>query len=284
MMIKENEPLEKYTTFRMGGNAKKMYFPETVDELCDLIKSDDNILSHVIGGGSNILINDQKEYEHVLCLKNFNKKMVAFGNGHYYVGSSVSLQKLIKTIQTDGYGGIEYLFSVPGLTGGAIYMNAGRGKKYGKCISDYLTEVEVLRHGEICRIDKTSCCFSYRTSIFQNMPDCIILGAKFKFPQVSRKESEMRIQERIHLCKKNQDMTSPNFGTVFCESNKYIMAFVKKFHPGYKNGCTFSAKTANWMLRGKNGTFEQAISLLNKVRRWHCLFGQKCRTEVRIWS
>lgn len=284
MIVKENEPLSEYTTFRMGGNAKKLYFPETVQELCDLVKSDKNILNYVIGGGSNLLINDQKEYSRVLCLKSFNRKMDTLRDGHYYVGASVHLQKLIKTINANGFGGIEYLFSVPGLVGGAIYMNAGRGKKYNMSISDYLLEVDVLRQGKFYTIDKKNCGFSYRTSIFQNMPDCIIVGARFRFPKISEEESAVKIQERINLCKKNQDMSAPNFGTVFCESNKYIMTLVKKFHPGYENGCSYSSKTANWMLRGEKGTYEQAIRLLNKVKRWHSLLGQECRTEIRIWN
>ena len=79
-------------------------------------------------------------------------------------------------------------------------------------------------------------------------------------------------------------MSAPNFGTVFCESNKYIMTLVKKLRLGYQNGCAFSGKTSNWMLRGKEGTFEQAMKLLNKVQKWHRMFGRNCRTEVEIWE
>ena len=45
MKVLENEPLKKYTTFRMGGNAKKMYFPENIEELESLVKNDPDILT-----------------------------------------------------------------------------------------------------------------------------------------------------------------------------------------------------------------------------------------------
>ena len=62
-----------------------------------------------------------------------NNDIISLGNGKYYIGASVRLQRIINTINKDGYGGIEYLMSVPAMLGGAIYMNAGQGsdkKKY----------------------------------------------------------------------------------------------------------------------------------------------------------
>lgn len=284
MKIKENEPLSKYTTFKMGGIAKKMYFPENVSELVSLAAEDNNILNYAIGGGSNLLINDKRIFDKVLCLRYFNKELKSLGNGRYYVGASVRLQKVIKKINEDGYGGIEYLFSVPGLVGGAVYMNAGRGRKHNKCISDYIQSVDVLIDGNIKTVQKKDCGFAYRSSAFQSMASCIITGALFEFPDMPAEETAAKIQERIDLCRHVQDMSAPNYGTVFSDSNRYIMAFVQRIHLGYKNGCSFSAKTKNWMLHGKEGTFEQAANLLNKVKIWHKIFHLKCKTEVRIWK
>ena len=53
MLIKENEPLAMYTTFKMGGNVKKMYFPESVSELQSLITEKPDLTKYIIGGGSN---------------------------------------------------------------------------------------------------------------------------------------------------------------------------------------------------------------------------------------
>ncbi|WP_298048348.1 hypothetical protein, partial [uncultured Bacteroides sp.] len=62
------------------------------------------------------------------CLKEFNTFILHESNGLYQVGAGVRLQALIKQINEDGYGGIEYLWSVPGLTGGG-YSDECRKRK-----------------------------------------------------------------------------------------------------------------------------------------------------------
>lgn len=284
MIVLENEPLKKYTTFRMGGNAKKMYFPETTEELVSLVSQDKKILKYVIGGGSNLIINDEKNYDEVLCLRNFNKNFEDKGSGRFYIGASVRLQKAIKSVNAAGYGGMEFLFSVPGLIGGALYMNAGTGRKTGKYISDYVVSVDILKDGKKQTVAKEECGYSFRTSVFQSYENCIILGAEFQFPEMSAEDAQKGIDDRLALCKKTQDMSYPNFGTVFCVSNTKIMDYFRKFHVGYKNGCSFSPKRKNWMLNRENGTFKQAVSLLNRVKRLHKILRKECRCEVRIWE
>lgn len=46
---------------------------------------------------------------------------------------------------------------------------------------------------------------------------------------------------------------------------------------------TFSKKRKNWLLN-QGGTFKQAMTLINRVKRIHKLFGKKCETEVIIWD
>ena len=185
MILKENEELKQYTTFKMGGIAKKFYIPESEEELLSLIKTLDNY--KILGGGSNLLINNDGVFENVVYMKDFNKKIFNKGNGAYYFGASVRLQKIINKINEDGYGGIEYLYSVPGMLGGAIYMNAGRGKQFNMQLTDYLIDVDVLIDGEVKKLTKDECKFSYRKSIFQDN-NYIILGANFKFKEVDINE------------------------------------------------------------------------------------------------
>ena len=117
MKIDNNADLKKLTTFKMGGTVSKLYTPETEDELINLIQ--DKHPQYFIGGGSNIIINT-RVFDSVVNLREFSSTIEDKGNGTYIVGASVRLQKLIKTINADGYGGIEYLYSVPGLVGGAV--------------------------------------------------------------------------------------------------------------------------------------------------------------------
>ena len=271
--------LQKYTTFRMGGTAKIMYTPENEEELLELYNQGKT--TYCIGGGSNLIINT-REFDAVVNLRQFNSTITAGEYGCFYVGASTHLQHLILTINQAGYGGIEYLFSVPGLVGGAVVMNAGRGKAYHCTIGDYIQRVKVIHNGRIEWILRDACHFSYRSSIFQS-GEYLILGVEFKFPKVAPVEAEIHRKQRINLCRSRQDGSAPNFGTVFCESNKLIMQAFKYLPIGKGNGICYSTKTANWMLN-KGGSFTEVMKMLDRVKRVHEIVGAACRTAVVVWE
>ena len=280
MKILHNEPLSKYTTIRIGGTAENLYFPQTTEELIEITQQFG--LEYIIGGGSNLLINDEKVFPNVICLTEFNKTIKKDENDVYTIGSGVRLQTLIQAINSDGFGGIEYLYSVPGLVGGAIVMNAGRGRNHGKTISDYVISVQVLKDNKVVSIEKEKCEFKHRSSIFKNS-DYIVLSVELKFPVQDRSESKKLRKERIQLCKDHQDNSCPNFGSVFKDSSGAIMKFVKKI--GLKRGkVRFSKKTMNWILKDRDGTFRDAVKAINAVKKMHRLIGKKAECEVIIWE
>ncbi len=56
----ENEPMKKHTTFKTGGNADLMIFPNSVSQLSDVLSfcSGQNIEPLILGNGSNLLVSD----------------------------------------------------------------------------------------------------------------------------------------------------------------------------------------------------------------------------------
>jgi UDP-N-acetylmuramate dehydrogenase len=283
MQILYNEDLRKYTTIKIGGVAKSLFIPESVDELVVLIKKIDRKDYYILGGGSNILINDSKIYNNIILVTKMDNTIISKGNGKFYVGASVRLKKLINTTNQKGFGGIEYLYSVPGLVGGAIVMNAGRGIKSGKSISDYIEDVKIYDRGFIKVLNNEDCGFKYRNSVFQDNKS-IILGATFVFDKIEIVKSTKAKEDRIMLCKKKQDNSGYNFGSVFKEYNKWIMWLFKLFHPGYKNGVFFSPKSINWIVNKGEGSYLQTITLINKVIRLHKLLKKRAIPEIMIWD
>ena len=281
MIIKRKIDLKRYTTFKMGGIVEELMIPETIEEV-KVLSNDPKNINYLIGGGSNLLINDSRMFEKVILLTKFNEE-IKYDNGYFIVGASVRLQKLIMQVNKKGYGGIEYLYSVPGTVGGAVYMNAGRGIKHNKSISDYICEVNYIENGEIKCLQKKDCEFGYRDSIFQHKK-IIITSVKFKFKKMSPEEAKQGRDERLNLCKKVQDMSRPTFGTVFCEANPSIMNFIRIIGLGRKCGVHFSKKTKNWMLHEKDGSFKEAYKLICFVQKLHRIFGKKCKVEVKIWK
>ena len=57
--IRKNEQLKNYTTLHIGGNCKNIYFPKNEEEVKEVLKVNPIIL----GKGSNVLIDDTKEFE-----------------------------------------------------------------------------------------------------------------------------------------------------------------------------------------------------------------------------
>ncbi len=228
------------------------------------------------------MIDDEKVWKDVICLREFNDD-ISYDGDMVNVGAGVRLQRLILEVNERGLGGIEYLFSVPGTVGGAIYMNAGRGKMHDKSISDYLVSVRVLINGEVKEFDKEECQFAYRKSLFQKMDDAIILSGTFSFPQMAKSISSKMREERIKLAEKNQDNRYANAGTTFSEANAIIMKLFMVTAKNKKIGCCFSDKTLNWLQNRGQGTYKEALTLISKVKVVHKIFHQKCRVEICIW-
>ena len=77
MVVINNEKLEKYTTFKIGGIAEKFYIPQGVDELQQLLKCIEGEERYILSGGSNLLINDKKIFKNVifsLDLRHFQRR------------------------------------------------------------------------------------------------------------------------------------------------------------------------------------------------------------------
>lgn len=282
MEVKHDVSLKDYTTIKIGGNCRTLFFPETIEDLQNILLNHPD--ARLLGGGSNLLINDGRDFLHVICLRDLLKEMIEIQKESVIVGAGVRLQNLISTINANGLGGIEYLFSIPGLVGGAIYMNAGRGRGANKQISDYLVSVDVLENGRIHTYLKDECGFDYRTSIFQ-AKQCVILKAVFSFDTIEPGEGKRLQKERIDTCRKFQDNEYPNAGTTFCQADARIMNWMKK-HSYWKSksGVHFSRKTPNWMQNRGNGTFAEAKALIDRVILLHRIMRRPCKLEYEVWD
>lgn len=279
MKIFNNVELSKYTTMRIGGIANVMYIPETIEDVLSITDVD---YKYILGGGSNLLISDNG-VDKVINLQELDNNIESYGNGVFYSGASVRLQKLIEYINSNGYGGIEYLFSVPGLVGGAICMNAGSGNP-GEEIGLYVEKVKAIHNGHIEELTREECLFDHRSSIFKRTGEYIIIGVYLKFVEQNYEHSKQLINNRINMCKAIQDMSGYNFGSVFKNANPNILNLMKKTRFGYKAGCHYSSKTLNWIVNEGKGSYRQTVKLITLVKLLHVLLGKKCEEEVIRWE
>ncbi len=57
----ENEPMSKHTTFKIGGNAKLVAYPENEQQISQIVKltREKGIRLITVGNGSNLLVADE---------------------------------------------------------------------------------------------------------------------------------------------------------------------------------------------------------------------------------
>ena len=83
MKIQKNVKLATKTTLHIGGYTKILYLPENEEELihiaAELYEKEGKV--YLLSGGSNLLINDQREFESVISMKENEKRKVLVCKG-----------------------------------------------------------------------------------------------------------------------------------------------------------------------------------------------------------
>lgn len=264
--VTPGQSLKPFTTLDVGGPAELFAEPASRPELLELVEDAvrGGVPYRLLGRGSNVLVPDAGVYG--LVIRNTRAcNELSIRGSHVYVGASVPLQRLILECAKHDLGGIEYLYSVPGNVGGAVFMNAGRGAMHKRFISDHIVSVEVFDGSRVRTLSRRKCRFAYRESIFQSMQHALILSTVLRLdPQPHEKVLE-QVRERSLLVKETQDNSLPNAGTVF-KSGFSLRGELKGHSHG---GAMFSRKTANWIVNHEGATYEDIRNLLAYAQDLH---------------
>lgn len=202
--LKFNEPLRKWTSFRIGGPAKYFLIAKNNDDLLKAINfvKKNKIKYFILGSGSNLLFLDKgfsgliiKIKNQKLKIKNTNQKSKIVK-----VEAGEALSKLVVESVKAGLTGLEWAAGIPGSVGGAVYQNAGA---FGSDLSKSIQRVIVLRKGKIIKLNKKQCCFAYRSSIFQKNKD-IVLEIRLKLKKGKRVESQKLIKKHLDYRREKQ--------------------------------------------------------------------------------
>ena len=278
MRIENQVDLFFHNTMSLHSIADIVYFPETIEELKDII-AENHLELLFLAAGSNVIL-PPRLHRPVISIMSLNNRIELLKDGRVYVGCSVRVQRLIRFLQQNNLGGIEYLYSVPASIGGLVYMNGGRGREHNMAISDYLETVDYLDLSDLTiksyNAQKTD--FTYRHSPFQDM-NVTILAAYFRFKNQKPEVTEALIKERLDYSKKYLSADKPSCGTAFCKGNRYIFRLLLGLRVG---DAMFSKKTSNWISNVGNATYEDVCKLINKTQRIHKLFLSDCQPEIKI--
>lgn len=218
--IEKDTSLSTLTTYKTGGIAKLVVYPNNINNLKQLLKliHKHNIKYFILGKGSNTLFSD-KEFNGVIIkldkLNNFEIK-----ENEIYVESGMILSKLVQESIKNNLTGLEFAVGIPGTIGGAIYMNAGT---YGNNMSNVVKSVIVLDEKlQVKEIPLEKLKFDYRYSIFQANKNLICVAANIKLEHGNHDEIAGKIKDNL-LKRKNSQPLDIHQLVVYLETPKEIM-------------------------------------------------------------
>src|SRR3989338_9704849 len=176
LRVFENEPLSKYTYFKIGGPARIFFEAKNVDDLRLALKTahEVKIPFVILGGGANVLVSDSGFDGLVIKNRADGIKLVGIkgiidkqGKGiksaQVWCAAGTLMNQLARFTIDQGLEGLEFLLSVPGTVGGGLKINAHFEVEQGEFLGNRLTSAAVFdpENGEVKTVQHDYFEFSY---------------------------------------------------------------------------------------------------------------------------
>ncbi len=202
MQIREQVLLSEYTTMKIGGVAQFFIEVTTINELKEamIFAQEKNIPFFILGGGSNVLIDDRGFAGLVIHMVIMEIEWEESDN-HILatVGAGETWDNFVATTVEKNYSGLENLSSIPGTVGASAVQNIGA---YGVEARELIISVEVYdgENNTLRTLTNAECAFGYRESIFKTNKHLIITRVKFTLakeyiPKQNYKDIALYIEE-----------------------------------------------------------------------------------------
>mgnify|MGYP006076436899 FL=1 len=278
--------LKKSNWFNIGGKTKVYFKPESLSDLVLFIKKfgkEEKI--HILGAGSNTLVND-KTFEGVVIKLGKNFSNISLLSKNIIVaGSACSDKKLSEFAMDNGLGGLEFLACIPGTVGGGLKMNAGC---FNKEFKDILVSIQAIdRQGRVITIPAEKVLFKYRNNDLSE--DLIFLSASFSGIQ----KDQNKIRKEITEMKNKKENTQPTkiktsgstFKNPMSQTSKKVWQLIKESVPldvSFGDAC-ISSKHCNFFVNKNNASFNDMYKLIEFVRESvEKKTGIKLEKEIKI--
>ncbi len=146
--LSHDVPMGKYTSWRTGGSAERMFQPADLEDLLMFLRGlPDEEPLHAVGLGSNLLVRDGGLRGTVLMLHGTLGALHLELDGSVYAAAGVPGAKLARFAALHDLQGAEFFAGIPGSMGGMLAMNAGC---YGSETWEKVLRVQTVdRHGVV---------------------------------------------------------------------------------------------------------------------------------------
>ncbi|ACO04379.1 MAG TPA: UDP-N-acetylmuramate dehydrogenase [Persephonella sp.] len=281
----ENVDLSKLCTIRIGGTAKRVYFPKSVEDIIQLLKISQDSGKKIIplGVGSNTVFRDGILDHLFVSTSKLKRYEIERSEDHAVITAEagVSFKTLVSLVKRYNLEGFENLSGIPASVGGAVAMNAGA---FGSEIFDIVEQVEWIdSEGKLTVSSKDEIDYGYRYTQFQK--EGFIYRVKIKLRKSKRNIPQI-IKEHLKERNIKQPLDLPTSGSTFKNPDGISAGYLldKAGLKGFRVGDVgFSEKHANFTVNYGHGSYDQLKKLLETAEKLVGeYFGIKLEKEIRI--
>ncbi len=267
--VLEQEPLARYTTWRLGGPARYLVLPADTEDVVKALElaQERGLPWVVLGLGSNVLVKDGGFPGVVIRIGPPGKGLDRFEmkGATAIVGGGMPTPLLARRTADAGFAGVERFIGIPGTVGGGIYMNAGC---HGAEFAEVVTEVTVLDpKGKVKQLSRKQISFKYRASNI----DGIVIEAKLGLGEESPAKLKELQGKLLRWRKAGTPFDQPCCGSTFTNPGGPKSAGMLIDECGLKGltvgGIEVSSLHANYFVNKGNGTASDALKLIEQVRK-----------------
>ena len=183
--LTENAPLANRNTLRVNARAKLLAELRDASKLPELLDfpAVRNAPLLVLGEGSNLLLAGDFDGT-VLAMETRGVQVEQDGDiARIAVAAGERWDDFVRWSLGQGYAGLENLILIPGTVGAAPIQNIGA---YGTEVAEFIESVEAwdTREHRVAQLDRATCAFGYRDSLFKREPGrYIVTAVRFALPR-----------------------------------------------------------------------------------------------------
>ena len=251
---------KRYSSIHIGG-VKEVLVINEIGDYPDF---------QIIGRGNNLLISPNCEKKFAILGEEFD--YIKDEDDLLYVGCSTSSGKLLTYTRKNDIANLEFLAKLPGNLGGLVKMNAGL-KQWE--IFNYIHSIKT-KDGYIL---KENLDFSYRETKIATIVYEVVFHKEFGFSKDMQNEFTKMRDNQPQMASAGSCFKNPKGDF----AGRLIEAVGLK---GYRVGdMEFSNTHANFLVNHGNGTFLEAITLINLAKqRVKEEFDIELETEIIVFE
>jgi UDP-N-acetylenolpyruvoylglucosamine reductase len=265
--FEERVPLSRLTTVGIGGPARWLARPRTVEALEEVVRFAAERGAEIVpvGLGSNVLVADEGVEALVVRLE--GDLAAAETRGDLLVaGGGAANAVCLHRVRAAGLGGFEFACAIPGTAGGGVKMNAGA---YGGDWAGILMRAQVVDAGGAAWRTPDELGLAYRRSALG--PGEIVAKVEFRLRPSPADEIKRVVAELQAQRKAAQPTNKRTFGSVFKNPDHELGAGRMLEACGLKGlrigGAQISPRHANFIENADDARAVDALALMAEARR-----------------